>query len=290
MNAPATRTEMIASRIDAEAAKGMALKPLAGGAAVVPQTLSQVMELAKMMAVSGIAVRKHMRDNPGVCAAICMQAARWEMDPFSVGNKSFVVNDQVAYESQLITAVINTRAPIRGRLKTRFIGVGESRKCIAYATFVGDDEPTEVESPEIGKITPKNSPLWKTDPDQQLAYYTKRLWARRECPEILLGVYDVEELSEPQSMRDVTPPPRPTRAEFQQAEPNVTDLPDEPDDERAAAMQSRLDAVEAAADTGDLASMQQDWREAHKAGDLSDDEWAALDAACKARFAVLRAA
>jgi hypothetical protein len=184
-----------------------------------------VLEFAKVMAISGIAIRQHLRGNPGACAAICIQAARWSMDPYTVGNKSYAVNDQLAFESQLITAVINTRAPIKGRLKTRFIGDGAKRKCIASAVFDGDSEPTEVTSPEIGSILPKNSPLWKTDPDQQLAYYTKRLWARRECPEVLLGVYDPDEIEAPRgpdTARDVTPA-RPTMAQFVEAEESQVD-------------------------------------------------------------------
>ena len=56
-----------------------------------------------------------------------------------------------------------------------------------------EGEEVPLESPEIGKIQPKNSPLWKTDPDQQLGYYTIRAWARRHRPDVLLGVYDREE-------------------------------------------------------------------------------------------------
>lgn len=158
------------------------------------RNMGEVLEFASVMARGGIAVRKHLRDNPGACAAIILQAMRWDMDPYAVGNKSFAVSDQLGYESQLINAVINTRAPIKGRMKVRYEGEGNTRVCIVSATFNGEDEPTEVKSPKLTDIQPRNSPLWKSDPDQQLAYYTKRAWARRECPEVLLGVYDEEEI------------------------------------------------------------------------------------------------
>ena len=196
-----------------------AATPMVNNGAMVPafESMGQMLEFAKVMASSGIGLRKHLRGNPGACAAVCLQALRWQMDPFSVANKSYEVNDQIAFESQLVNAVINTRAPIIGRLKTRFDGTGDARTCTAYATFIGETTPTEVTSPPFGKITPKNSPLWKTDPDQQLAYYTKRLWARRECPEVMLGVYDVEELQAaprgPDHARDITPP-KPTLAAY----------------------------------------------------------------------------
>jgi hypothetical protein len=198
-----TRTDRIAGSIDQSVTREIAIAKTGPGVPVFA-SMDQLLSFAKIMAVSGIAVRKHLRDNPGVCAAICMQAQRWEMDPFAVANKSYAISDQIAFESQLIAAVINTRAPITGRLKTRFEGEGQNRKCIASATFIGEDYPTEVESPPISQITPKNSPLWKSDPDQQLAYYTKRLWARREAPEVLLGVYDIDELSHV-APKDITP-------------------------------------------------------------------------------------
>ncbi len=41
--------------------------------------------------------------------------------------------DQIAFESQLVQAVILRRAPIRGRIKFEFTGIGEKRVCRAWA-------------------------------------------------------------------------------------------------------------------------------------------------------------
>lgn len=267
--------QQIADRIDPTLARGMEMQPLNGGAAFVPQNVGQMMEMAKMMATARIGVRQHLRNNPGTCLAICMQAARWEMDPYAVANKSYAVNDQIAYESQLITAVINTRAPIQGRLKTRFIGEGANRRCIASAVFRGESDPTEVESPPIGQISPKNSPLWKSDPDQQLAYYTKRLWARRECPEVLLGVYDLEEA---QAMRDVTPaqvpaPDAPARPKPEDFAAKVRDQATDVDPETGEVLEveetAASEEVETAPDEGEedakgddgIAGLEPKWQE-----------------------------
>lgn len=218
-------SDKIAGRIDMEAAKGMSLTPMAGGAAFVPKTVNEVMEFAKMMSVAGIAVRKHLRNNPGACLAVSMQAARWSMDPFAVGNKSYEVNDQLAFESQLINAVLNTRAPIKGRIRFSFEGEGGSRKCTASAKLAEvDEEPVSVTSPTFANIQPKNSPLWKSDPDQQLSYYTSRLLARRYFPEVLLGVYDVEEL-QTVGESTVMPANRPTRQQANVIDASPTSEP-----------------------------------------------------------------
>jgi hypothetical protein len=190
----------IEGRIDRDRAGDMVVSSELGGLQF--QNMLEVMEFAKMMAVSDVAVRKHLRGNPGACLGVTIQAFEWRMSPFAVANKSYAVNDQLAYEAQLIHAVILTRAPIKGRPKHVYTGEGGKRKLKVWAVTL-DGETVEYESPEIGSIKPKNSPLWVNDPDQQLHYFSVRSWCRRHFPEVILGVYAVDELG-PET-KDVTP-------------------------------------------------------------------------------------
>jgi hypothetical protein len=178
----------------------------AGGSSIAPQNLGEVVRFAEVMCKADIALPKHLRGNAGACMAVALQALEWCMSPFAVASKSYSVNGQIAYEAQLIMAVINTRSGIEGRLKFRFEGEGGERVCIAYGKL--DGEELEVRSPKFKDITPKNSPLWKSDPDQQHCYYTARAWGRRYTPEVILGVYDrdeVEQFRNSENARDVTP-------------------------------------------------------------------------------------
>lgn len=197
----------IADRLDPTIAGGLEVSRHAGGLAF--NNVGEAMEFSKMMAVSQIGIRKHLRGNVGACLAITVQAIEWGMSPFAVANKSYLVNDQIAYESQLVQAVILRRAPIKGRFKFSYDGEGDKRKCTVTATLT-DGDLVEYESPEIGKIPVKNSPLWKNDPDQQLSYYAGRALCRRYFPEVLLGIYDIDEMPEtprdPERARDVTAP------------------------------------------------------------------------------------
>jgi len=202
--------EKIAGRIDQNASRELAVSDAAGGLAFA--NVSQVMEFAKMMAVASIAVPKHLRANPGACMAVCIQAIEWRMSPYAVANKSYSVNDRLAYEAQLVQAVILQRAPIKGRIKVEYQGTGDKRVCRVWAEL--KDEPGEIveyTSPEFGKITPKNSPLWKSDPDQQQFYYSVRAMCRRHFPDVLLGVYAKDEIEDtqqhigPDRAKDVTP-------------------------------------------------------------------------------------
>lgn len=176
------------------------------GAKIAPQNLGEVVKFAEVMCRADIALPKHLRGNAGACMAVSLQALDWQMNPFAVASKSYSVNGTIAYEAQLIIAVINTRSGIEGRLEYSFEGEGAERVCIASGKL--DGKVLEVRSPKFKDITPKNSPLWKSDPDQQHCYYTGRSWGRRHTPEVILGVYDrdeVEEFRGPDHARDVTP-------------------------------------------------------------------------------------
>lgn len=181
----------IESRIDKTATGGLAIS---SGGNLDFANLNDIMEVAKVVAISQAAIPKHLRDNVGACLAICIQASEWKLSPFAVANKSYVVNDRIAFEAQLVAAVILKRAPISGRIKYEFTGEGERRRCKTSATLTEDGSMVEYESPEIGKIPVKNSPLWKNDPDQQLGYFSVRAMCRRHFPDVLLGVYTPEEM------------------------------------------------------------------------------------------------
>lgn len=188
----ASRTSRIEERIDKAAMGQMAVSNAIGGVSF--QSMTDLMEFAKLMAISDICVPKHLRGNPGACLAICMQAVEWRMSPYAVANKSYTVNDRIGYESQLIHAVIEQRAPLAGRMRCRYIGEGPSRQCIVTAKVRGEDEPYEFTSAPFAKIQPKNSPLWQSKPDLQLFYNASRDWARMYFPDLILGVYADDEL------------------------------------------------------------------------------------------------
>ncbi len=186
--------------IDRAQAAAVTVSNVAGGVSFA--SALEVMEFAKLMAVSMQAVPKDFRNNPGLCLAVTFQAVEWRMSPFQVANKAYVVNDRLGFESQLIHAVIEARAPLKGRLRCEYLGEGADMQCRVFATFNGEDSPHEYTSPKFSAIPTKNSPLWKSDPQQQLFYYASRSWARKWAPDVLLGIYSREEVEE---MEPATP-------------------------------------------------------------------------------------
>lgn len=178
-----------------------------------PRDGRELMDMANLMSTSGFMVKDIYRNNPGACMGLIAVCAPYGMNPLQVSWKTYqaskTADAPIAYEAQVIVAMINASGAVRGSLRYKYDGEGQARRCCAYATLKGDTEAVEVWSPMISQITVKNSPLWKNDPDQQLAYYTGRSWVRRYKPEMLLGIYDVDELDGvrigPEAAKDITP-------------------------------------------------------------------------------------
>jgi hypothetical protein len=199
------------------------------------------------------------------------------MDPFPVSQKAYVANDSIAYEAQLVAAIIHTRAPIEGRPTYTYEGEGQNLACTVSVKMRDDPEPKVMVSPKVGDIKIKNSPLWVSNPRQQLAYHTIRNWARLYCPEIILGVYDVDEMEDAAraaTARDVTPPSapvaRPTRADFkpqpeQAREADEADVAEEPARTLQAAAEIEA-ALKAAPDREELRAI---WQSVNTEGDLA---------------------
>lgn len=193
---PRTRRDLATLGLDAldkQRAGEIAVSRTAGGVSFA--TALEVMEFAKLMSLAGAAVPKDFRANPGMCLAVAFQAVEWRMSPFQVANKAYVVNDRLGFESQLIHAVIEARADLQHRLECAYEGEGGDRVCIVTGEFTNGDV-REYRSPKFKDINPKNSPLWKNDPDQQLWYFSSRAWARKWCPDVLMGIYTREELAD----------------------------------------------------------------------------------------------
>lgn len=162
--------------------------------------------LAEAMASAKVTIPKHLAGSPGDCLAIVMQSAQWGMNPFAVAQKTHIVNGSLGYEAQLVNAVISSSSLLASRINYEWDGDwskvdGKSdhspdRGVTVIATLAGEVRPRtlRVSMAQVGNV--RNSPLWVSDPRQQLAYLATKRWARLHAPDVLLGVYDADELAE----------------------------------------------------------------------------------------------
>ena len=183
------QTALIEAKIDRDVSGAITLTDMGLRFA----SMVEIMEFAKMMAVAGAAVRPVFRGNPGACLAVTMKANFFGFEPFSFASKCYFVNEELAYESQLIHAIILAKAPFVKRPTVTYSGEGDKRKCHVVLHLKEPDGDKTYDSPELKQIEGK-SPLWKADPDQQLHYFALRAAARRHIPDVILGMYSLEEM------------------------------------------------------------------------------------------------
>jgi len=150
--------------------------------------------VAKLMASSDL-MPKHLMGKEANCMLIVQQALRWKMDPFAMAQGTFVVSNKLGYEGKVVAAVVNTRAALKERLKYDVSGEGQNCSVVVRGTFQGEDEERTVAATWAeGKALSPHGAKWKELPDQQLCYYAARKWARRHCPELILGVLSDDEV------------------------------------------------------------------------------------------------
>ena len=169
--------------------------------------MQRLMSLAKLMSSSKVTVPKHLQGSEGDCMAIIIQATNWGMNPFAVAQKTHIVNGTLGYEAQLVNAVIGASGAIHGAFEYEYRGDGGAMECRVGAVLRGKSAVTWGEWLCVSLVTTKNSPLWKTNPKQQLGYLQVKNWARAYAPGAILGVYTTDELDTTGlPPKDVTPP------------------------------------------------------------------------------------
>jgi hypothetical protein len=190
------------------------------------KNLLDAMEFAKTMAISKQAIPTFMRGEPGICNAAVTRALRWRLDPYFVAENMYLTRnpksgeEKIAFQSQLINAVINNAQALvlEGKLRVKYEGEGDEMRAIVYGIPKHETEAIEYRSPTLGERKKaigrgesghlRGSPLYDSDPEQQMWYFASRAFIRRYFPHVLAGVYTGEELAEGghERMRDVTPP------------------------------------------------------------------------------------
>ncbi|WP_081862608.1 RecT family recombinase [Chromobacterium haemolyticum] len=178
-------------------------------------SIDRMMRVAEIMASGKATVPQHLRNNPGDCLAVVMQAMQWRMNPFAVAQKTHLVNGTLGYEAQLVNAVVSSSPLLHTRIS--YSWGGDWSKCsgkndksslltaTVSATIRGETEP-RVLTISMAQAGVRNSPNWEHDPKQQLAYLCTKRWARLHAPDVLLGVYTPDELDQgTPAERDITP-------------------------------------------------------------------------------------
>lgn len=181
--------------------------PVASLHALIPSTVQEALELASTLAKATF-VPDHLRNKPGDCLLVVMQAQRWGLDAVSVAQCTSVVHGKLCYEGKLIAAVLYAMGAIEGRLDYEIKGEGQKASIVVTGTPRGGRPQSVRGSVSKWRTYTKDKHgrridnAWDTMPEDMLVYRGTRQWARRHTPDALLGVYT------PDEMEGVTPPLR----------------------------------------------------------------------------------
>lgn len=166
-------------------------------------SMDKMLRVAEIMAAGRATVPKHLQNNVPDCLAVTMQAMTWGMSPFVVAQKTHLVNGTLGYEAQLVNAVVTSSGSITGRFNYEYEGKSPNLSCRVGAIPRGEVDIVWGMWISEKDVTTKNSPLWKTNPAQQLGYLQVKNWARLYSPGSILGVYtpdEVETFKQPKNM------------------------------------------------------------------------------------------
>lgn len=268
------------------------LEPSHNAAALIldPTTYQSMHQLAVLMATGTASVPTHLRGNEADCMAVVLQAMAWQMNPFAVASKTYTVNGgMLAYEAQLVNAVITSKAPVTGRLNYEWFGdwskiLGQFREVSVekksdggksktirvpnwsiedeqglgikvWATFVGETEPRVLDLLLLQART-RNSTMWADDPKMQLAYLAIKKWARLYCPDVILGVYTPDEFDDYGREIDITPGASPASAKASEQKHTIQPVEPKSKDEDTIKLFQELLAI---ARGGDIAAYGEAW-------------------------------
>ncbi len=206
------------------------------------QALQQLTAFANLMADSRVAIPEHLAGKPADCMAIVMQAMQWGMNPYAVAQKTHLVGGTLGYEAQLVNAVISSSSAIQGRFHYEYDGdwsrctkskeitvkkpakgggsyekqervrgwTDEDEEGLSIrvgAVLRGEAEITWGEPVYLSSIVIRNSPLWVSNPKQQIAYLALKYWSRLYTPDVVLGVYTPDEIESRQE-KVINPTPQ----------------------------------------------------------------------------------
>lgn len=164
----------------------------------------------------------------GNCFMILNQAIRWGIDPFALPAETYVVGNKLGFQGKLVAAVVNARAGLHGSLSVIYNG-GKGDELAAvlfgsegpipkeawpllkqYAKDESGDAYTDLMALGVRSIrvsvgqAKTDNQMWRSDPQQKLFYTGATKWARRHCPEILLGVMTDDDLERMKAIEPAT--------------------------------------------------------------------------------------
>jgi len=174
-------------------------KPAIGTAIALPSDPMQLMALARELALARL-IPPHFQKSPADCWLVMSFCRNRNLDFLMVVGECSVVQGRLFFSGKLTAALLNTSGYLAERLNYEYDRDADGNaKAVIVSGRLADETAARIVSVHLDQVKTKN-PVWTTQPEQQLAYAGARIWGRRHCPEVLMGL-----LFEGEQIIDVTP-------------------------------------------------------------------------------------
>jgi hypothetical protein len=163
------------------------------------KALARSWKAANMLSKTAL-VPDNYRGQPENCLIALDVANRVNISPLMVMQNLTIVQGKPAWNGQSSIALVNGCGRF-SPLKFIYSGEGENFGCVAQAQRLADGEVCESEritlamARDEGWSTKKGS-KWLTMPKQMMMYRAGAFFARTYCPDVMLGIYTTDELTD----------------------------------------------------------------------------------------------
>lgn len=147
-------------------------------------------------------VPKAFQGNVPNCMIVLELAARIGASPLMIAQNLDVIHGRPSFRATFLIACINKCGRF-SPLQYRIEGEGDDRTCVAFATVLETGDTVEGPPVSIGMAkaegwATKNGSKWRTMADLMLRYRSAAFFARTVAPEVAMGLYTSDELSDMQ--------------------------------------------------------------------------------------------
>lgn len=163
-----------------------------------PDAFQTAMRMANALSSSTIVPKDYQGERGlGNCMIALEMANRLKTSPLMVMQNLYVVNGRPAWSSQYIIAMINNSKKYKTEIQFEMKGSGDKLECTAY---VEDYSDRVIKGPKITMEMAKkegwvgkNGSKWQTMPEVMIRYRAASFFGRLNCPDMIMGLYSVEE-------------------------------------------------------------------------------------------------
>lgn len=180
-------------------------------------------------------VPAHFQGKTENCFVAMQMAFRLNVDPFMFLQNCYMVKGKPAVETKLAVALLNASGRIKGPMRYKVQGEGQTLSCTAYCVEASTGEIIEhlLDWKTVVKRGWDKNDQWVADPKLMIQYRAAMRLIRLNFPDVLLGMLSKEESDELNTV-EVRPTPvsyaeRRRAAIEQQTEPAPLEIVEDED-------------------------------------------------------------